>query len=194
MFRVAELVEEESWLEAEGLPAVPSEAIYLPLGVSEHYVIIEPTVLGGWLQKRVIVIQLSQEANESQVALEIRDGFDEDVSHDKVAVLVLSDNQALLFENLGFGSVEVVLKERIVVVLENLWHESSHVLALDLFVAVTQEFQNFEIGVRDVSDVPRRHSDGDDDRSCVVAEELVLIHVIELVHSVGTLEIGSDLR
>jgi len=157
-------------------------------------VIIEATVLRRWLQKRVIVIQLSQEADESQVALEVRDGFDKDISYDKVAVLVLSYNQALLFENLGFGSLEVVLEERIVVVLENLWHQSSHVLAFDLFVAVTQEFQNFEIGVCDVSNVSWRHSDGDDDSPSVVAEELVFIHVIKLVHGVGALEVGSNLR
>ena len=77
------------------------------------------------------------------------------------------------------------------VVLQDLRHEDAHVLALELLVAVPKELLGFKVGIYDVANVSRCHCDGYDDRARVVAEELVLVHVVQLVHVVRGLQVGS---
>ena len=83
------------------------------------------------------LVEPADEAHEGQVSLQVRDCLNQDVGRDDVAILVFGNDDPLLLKNLGFGSLEIVLQEAVVVVLKDLWHEDAHVLALKLLVAVS---------------------------------------------------------
>ena len=68
------------------------------------------------------LIKPADEAHKGQVSLQVRDCLNQDVGWDDVAVFVFGDYDSLLLKNLGLCSLEIVLQEAVVVVLQDLGH------------------------------------------------------------------------
>ena len=178
------MVEEKARLETEGLPAILRETVNLPFRIRHYKVVVQTRVLRRWLHEGVSLVEPSDKAHEGQVPFQVRDRLNQDVGRDDVAVLVFGNDDPLLLEDLSLGCLEIVLQEAVVVVLQDLGHKDSHVLALELLVAIPNKLLGFEVGIDDVSNVSWRHRDSYDDCARVVSEELVLVHVVKLVHVV----------
>ncbi len=144
--------------------------------------VVKARVLGWGLHKSMSFIQLPQESHKCKISLQIWNSFNQNEARYDIPIFVLSNYYSLLFKDLSFCCFEIILKEAVMIVTEQLWHEHSNILALEFLVSIAKEFFCFKVGINYVANISWCHSNSDDYCASIIAKELVLVHVVQLVH------------